>query len=171
MTKPIRKIPTKHEEVILVCRKCLKKIGGGFGPDGDMRLDKAMRHELGLGRVVGADALSLEEINARIVELAARARDGALAPTDVAGGTFTVSNGGIHPVDITTAILNPPQCGILWIGRVRDRAVVLADGTIAARPTLQACLTFDHRAIDGGPAAAFLATLEALVADLPRLPS
>jgi predicted metal-binding protein len=50
MTKPIRRIPTKHEEVILVCRKCLKKIGGGFGPDGDMRLDKAMRRELRLGK-------------------------------------------------------------------------------------------------------------------------
>ena len=121
--------------------------------------------------VAGADRLSLEEVNARIVDLASRARDGSLMPADVAGGTFTVSNGGIHPVDITTAILNPPQCGILWIGRIRDRPVVVADGAIAARPTLQACLTFDHRAIDGGPAAAFLATLEALVADLPRLPS
>ena len=50
MTKPIRRIPTKHEEVILVCRKCLKKIGGGFGPNGDMRFDKAMRRELGLGK-------------------------------------------------------------------------------------------------------------------------
>ena len=87
------------------------------------------------------------------------------------GGTFTVSNGGIHPVDITTAILNPPQSGILWIGRIRDRPVVVGDGAIAVRPTLQACLTFDHRVIDGGPAAAFLATFEALVAGLPQLPS
>ena len=121
--------------------------------------------------VHGADLLSLEEINARITELALRAREGSLTPADVAGGTFTVSNGGIYPVDITTAILDPPQCGILWIGRIRDRPVVVGDGTIAVRPTLQACLTFDHRAVDGGPAAAFLATLEALVAGLPQLPS
>ena len=121
--------------------------------------------------VAGADRLSLEELNLRLVGLASRARDGSLAPGDLAGGTFTVSNGGIHPVDITTAILNPPQCGLLWIGRIRDRPVVDAAGAIVVRPTLQACLTFDHRAIDGGPAAAFLATLEALVADLPRLPS
>jgi pyruvate/2-oxoglutarate dehydrogenase complex dihydrolipoamide acyltransferase (E2) component len=121
--------------------------------------------------VASADRLSLEELNLRLVELASRARDGSLAPGDVAGGTFTVSNGGIHPVDITTAILNPPQCGLLWIGRIRDRPVVDAAGAIVVRPTLQACLTFDHRAIDGGPAAAFLATLEALVAHLPRLPS
>jgi pyruvate dehydrogenase E2 component (dihydrolipoamide acetyltransferase) len=121
--------------------------------------------------VHGADLLTLEEVNARITDLALRTRAGSLAPADVVGGTFTVSNGGIYPVDLTTAILNPPQCGILWIGRIRDRPVVVADGTIAVRPTVQACLTFDHRAIDGGPAAAFLATLAGLVADLPRLPS
>ena len=121
--------------------------------------------------VPGADRLSIEEINARIEDLAARAREGKLTPDDLAGGTFTVSNGGIHPVDITTAILNPPQCGILWIGRIKDRPVVVDGGTIAVRPTLQACLTFDHRAVDGGPAAAFLGTFEALVAGLPRLPA
>ena len=121
--------------------------------------------------VVGADRLSLEEVNLRITELAGRARDGSLTPDEMANGTFTVSNGGIHPVDITTAILNPPQTGILWIGRVKDRPVVVGDGAIAVRPTLQACLTFDHRAVDGGPAAAFLATFETLVAALPELPS
>ena len=118
----------------------------------------------------GADLLSLEEINARIYDLAIRTREGSLEPADLAGGTFTVSNGGIYPVDITTAILNPPQCGILWIGRIRDRPVV-DDGAITVRPTLQACLTYDHRAIDGGPAAAFLAALEGFVAALPRLPA
>src|SRR5262249_16680542 len=113
--------------------------------------------------VTGADGLSIEEIDTRITELAERARDRALTPDDVSGSTFTVSNGGIHPVDITTAILNPPQAGLLWIGRIRERPVVLADGTIAARPTMQACLTFDHRAVDGGAAAAFLTTFEELV--------
>jgi pyruvate dehydrogenase E2 component (dihydrolipoamide acetyltransferase) len=121
--------------------------------------------------VHAADRLSLGEINARVAELAARARDGSLTPADVAGGTFTVSNGGVHHVDLTTAILNPPQCAILWIGRIRDRAVVVGDGIVAARPTLQACLTFDHRAIDGGPAAAFLTTLERLVAGLRERPA
>jgi pyruvate/2-oxoglutarate dehydrogenase complex dihydrolipoamide acyltransferase (E2) component len=121
--------------------------------------------------IAGADRLSVEEINTRIVELASRARESSLSPGELAGGTFTVSNGGIHPVDITTAILNPPQCGILWIGRIRDRAVVVGDGAIAVRPTLQACLTFDHRAVDGGPAAEFLATFESFIARLPELPS
>jgi pyruvate dehydrogenase E2 component (dihydrolipoamide acetyltransferase) len=121
--------------------------------------------------VAGADTLTLEAINERIADLAARTRSGSLEPADVAGGTFTVSNGGIYPVDITTAILNPPQSGILWIGRIRDRPMVVGNGEIAVRPTLQACLTYDHRAIDGGPAAAFLASLETLIAGLPTLPS
>jgi pyruvate/2-oxoglutarate dehydrogenase complex dihydrolipoamide acyltransferase (E2) component len=117
--------------------------------------------------VRGADRLSIEQINAQIDELVSHARAGTLSADDLAGGTFTVSNGGVHPVDLTTAILNPHQTGILWVGRIRDRPVVV-DAAIVVRPTLQACLTFDHRAVDGGPAAAFLGTLERLVADLPR---
>jgi pyruvate/2-oxoglutarate dehydrogenase complex dihydrolipoamide acyltransferase (E2) component len=117
--------------------------------------------------VHGADRLTLEQVDARVAELAGRARANALGPADVDGATFTVSNGGIHPVDLTTAIIAPPQTGILWVGRIRPRPVVLASSEIAARPTVQACLTYDHRAVDGGPAAAFLATLSSLVAGLP----
>lgn len=115
--------------------------------------------------VHAADRLPLTAIDARIADVAERARAGTLAPDDVAGATFTVSNGGIHDVDLTTAILDPPQVAILWIGRIRDRPVVAGDA-IAIRPTLQACLTFDHRAIDGGTAAAFLTTLGRRVAAL-----
>jgi pyruvate/2-oxoglutarate dehydrogenase complex dihydrolipoamide acyltransferase (E2) component len=117
--------------------------------------------------VHGTDRLSLPEIDARVQDLTARARGGALEAADVEGGTFTLSNSGSFPVDITTAIVNPPQSGILWIGRIRDRAVVV-DGEIAVRPTVQACLTFDHRVLDGAPAAEFLGTLERLVRDFPR---
>jgi pyruvate dehydrogenase E2 component (dihydrolipoamide acetyltransferase) len=121
--------------------------------------------------VQGADRLPLEELNGRIAALVERARSSSLTQDELADATFTVSNGGIHPVDITTAILNPPQCGILWVGRIKDRPVVVGDGAIAVRPTMQACLTFDHRAVDGAPAAAFLGTFEQLVAALPELPS
>src|SRR5207244_12862238 len=112
------------------------------------------------------DRLALAEVGERVARLAARARDGSLAPAELEGATFTLSNGGVHPVDITTAILVPPQSALLWLGRVRERPLVVG-GEIVARPTLQACLTYDHRAIDGGPAAGFLATLESLVAGLP----
>ena len=119
--------------------------------------------------VRGADQLSLEEMNHPDRRARRDVRAIARRPADdLEGATFTVSNGGIHPVDITTAILNPPQVGILWIGRIRERPIVTSDGRIAVRPTMQACLTFDHRAVDGGPAAAFLATLDSLVARLPE---
>ncbi len=121
--------------------------------------------------VPGADRLTVDEINGHIGALARASRDGTIGPDSLAGGTFTVSNGGIHPVDITTAVLNPPQVGIVWIGRIKDRPVVIEGGGIAVRPTMQACLTFDHRAVDGAPAAAFLGTFASLVAALPALPS
>jgi pyruvate/2-oxoglutarate dehydrogenase complex dihydrolipoamide acyltransferase (E2) component len=115
--------------------------------------------------VHGADRLSLDELHARCTELVEAARADRLAPEDVAGGTFTLSNAGIHPIDLTTAILNPPQSALLWLGRIRERPVAL-DGEVVVRPTVQACLTYDHRAVDGAPAAAFLGTLERLVGEL-----
>ncbi len=114
----------------------------------------------------GVDRLTIAEVNARMADLVGRARSSALTRDDLADGTFTVSNGGIYAVDITTAILNPPQCGVLWVGRIKDRPVVVGDGAIAVRPTMMACLTFDHRAVDGAPAAAFLGTLERLIGQI-----
>jgi pyruvate/2-oxoglutarate dehydrogenase complex dihydrolipoamide acyltransferase (E2) component len=105
--------------------------------------------------VRAADRLAIDELDARIGELVVRARERRSTPDDLGGATFTVSSSGANPVDLTTAILNPPQVGILWLGRIRLRALV-RDGAVVAAPTLQACLTYDHRAIDGAPAAAFL---------------
>jgi pyruvate dehydrogenase E2 component (dihydrolipoamide acetyltransferase) len=116
--------------------------------------------------VRGVDRLSIAEVNDRTARLVERARASALTLDDLADGTFTVSNGGIYPVDITTAILTPPQCGILWVGRIKERPVVVGEGAIAVRPTMMACLTFDHRAVDGAPAAAFLGTFERLIGEL-----
>jgi pyruvate dehydrogenase E2 component (dihydrolipoamide acetyltransferase) len=113
--------------------------------------------------VRAADSLSLEELDRAVADLTSRARDGTLSLPDVEGATFTLSNSGAAPVDITTAIINPPQCAILWLGRIRERAVV-HEGAVAARPTVHACLTYDHRIVDGVPAAEFLGS----VAELAR---
>ena len=118
-----------------------------------------------------AGGLEQDEIAMARREVVAKARDGRLSMADVTGGTFTISNLGMLGVDRFVAIVNPPQVGILWIGRIKERPVALEGGAIAVRPTMQLCLTFDHRAIDGGPAAAFLATLESLVASLPEVPN
>ena len=116
--------------------------------------------------VRGADTLALGELDARISDLTERARGGKLALPELDGGTFTLSNSGNARVDITTAILNPPQAAILWLGMIRERPVA-RDGAVVVRPTVQACLTYDHRIVDGVPAADFLGTLEELCATLP----
>ena len=103
----------------------------------------------------GADRLDLDALNARIGELVDRARAGRAGTADLTGATFTVSSSGASPVDLTTAILDPPQVGILWLGRIRPRPIV-REASVVVAPTLQACLTYDHRAVDGAPAARFL---------------
>jgi pyruvate/2-oxoglutarate dehydrogenase complex dihydrolipoamide acyltransferase (E2) component len=113
-----------------------------------------------------ADTLSLAEIDARVADLTERVRNATITLAEVEGGTFTLSNSGRATVDITTAILNPPQAAILWLGRIRERPVAI-ERAVVVRPTVQACLTYDHRVIDGVPAAAFLGTVEELVRAVP----
>jgi pyruvate dehydrogenase E2 component (dihydrolipoamide acetyltransferase) len=88
----------------------------------------------------------------------ARARAHALAPEDVAGGTFTISNLGPLGVDAFTAVVNPPQAGILAVGRIADR-VVAVDGVPAVQPTAILTLSLDHRVVDGAAGARFLESL------------
>lgn len=102
-----------------------------------------------------ADRAGLRELAARRQELAARARANRLNPADIAGGTFTVSNLGMAGVDAFTAIIVPPQAGILAVGRISDR-VVARGGEPAVRPMLTMTLSADHRVVDGARAAAFL---------------
>ena len=105
-----------------------------------------------------ADRKSLEKIREEAAALAARAREGQLRPDDLRGGTFTITNLGMHGVDAFTPIINPPQSAVLGIGRIAMRPVV-RDGQVVARYTAILSLTFDHRLVDGGPAARFLAAL------------
>ena len=104
----------------------------------------------------------------QVRELADRARNGKLGLDDFAGGTFTVTNLGGLGVDWFTPVLNPPQCAILGVGRVRQAAVV-ADRSIQFRDVATLVLTFDHRAIDGAPCARFLADLRARIEDPSQL--
>lgn len=103
-------------------------------------------------------------------ELADSAQAGTLAPDDFAHGTFTVTNLGGLGVDWFTPVLNPPQCAILGVGRVRSAAVVDGD-SIVARDMATLVLTFDHRVVDGAPCARLLGDLRALIeAPEPLLP-
>jgi len=120
-----------------------------------------------------ADAKHLAEIARESHDLATRARAGQAAYDEVTGGTFTITNLGSYGIDAFTPIINPPQVGILGMGRVVEKPVVY-QGEITKRSMLFLSLTFDHRVIDGAPAAAFLHTLKDhledpwwMVADLP----
>jgi pyruvate dehydrogenase E2 component (dihydrolipoamide acetyltransferase) len=112
-----------------------------------------------------ADALGLRELAARSRDLAGRARANRLALDDVQGGTFTVTSLGQLGVDFFTPIVNPPQVAILGIGRVFAK-LALRDGQVEERSALTLNLSFDHRAVDGAPAARFLKDVKRLL-ELP----
>jgi len=105
-----------------------------------------------------ADEKSLAQIGLEVRELAEKARSGELKAEDVRGGTFTVTNLGVFGIDLFKPIVNHPQVAILAFGKVAERPVV-RDGRVVARRTAWITLSFDHRAVDGGPAARFLKTV------------
>jgi pyruvate dehydrogenase E2 component (dihydrolipoamide acetyltransferase) len=120
----------------------------------------AVALEDGLIVPVIRDAASrpLAEIAQDRAELAAKAQAGTLSLDEVEGGTFTISNLGSFGADAFTPIVNPPQCAILGVGRIVDKPVAVA-GRVEVRPMGWLSLTFDHRIVDGAPAARFLQEL------------
>jgi pyruvate dehydrogenase E2 component (dihydrolipoamide acetyltransferase) len=127
-------------------------------PEVNVAIAIAIEDAVVAGVVHGADRLSLAQIGERRKELADRARAGKLRPADITGATFTISNLGMYQVDAFTAIIVPPQAGILAVGAIADR-VVAVNGTPAVRPMLTITLSCDHRVIDGARAAVFFADL------------
>lgn len=104
-----------------------------------------------------ADRLTVPQIAAESTRLIEAARAGRSQPDDLSGGTFTITNLGMFGVEGFTPIINLPECSILGVGRiVRKPVVVDDDDTVAVRPTMTVSLVFDHRVIDGAPAARFL---------------
>ena len=110
----------------------------------------------------GAERLRLAEIAAARADLVGRARDGKLAREDLEEGTFTISNLGMFRVERFTAVLNPPQAAIVAVGATEEKPIAL-DGEVVVRPMLTLTATFDHRAVDGAPAAEFLQTVKELL--------
>jgi 2-oxoglutarate dehydrogenase E2 component (dihydrolipoamide succinyltransferase) len=111
-----------------------------------------------------AEYLSLADIESRILEYSARAREGKLDLADLTGGTFTITNGGVFGSMLSTPILNPPQSAILGMHAIQDRPVVEA-GQIVIRPIMYLALTYDHRLVDGKSAVTFLKTIKELLED------
>ena len=115
-----------------------------------------------------ADTLGFAEIEKRIGEFGKRARDGALKLDELAGGSFTITNGGIYGSLMSTPILNPPQSGILGMHKIQDRPMAVA-GKIEIRPMMYIALSYDHRIVDGKEAVSFLVRVKESVEDPRRL--
>lgn len=118
--------------------------------------------------VRGADAVSLAGIEKAIAELARKARDGKIAVSDLQGGTFTITNGGVFGSLLSTPILNPPQSAILGMHTIQKRPVAV-DDQVVIRPMMYVALSYDHRLIDGRDAVSFLVRIKELVESPERL--
>jgi 2-oxoglutarate dehydrogenase E2 component (dihydrolipoamide succinyltransferase) len=115
-----------------------------------------------------AQAKSVAEIERTIGDFGARAKAGTLTMEDMAGGTFTISNGGVFGSLMSTPIINPPQSAVLGLHRIEDRPVV-RDGQIVIRPMMYLALSYDHRLIDGREAVTFLVAVKNAIEDPTRL--
>ena len=162
-------VPSINDFILYACARALKdfpSLNASFTEKGiqqhrDINIGVAVALDEGLVVPVirNADRLSLAELAAQSRELADKAQKKKLFPLDYEGGTFTVSNLGMLGVDSFTAIINPPQCAILAVGRVAPR-VVADDGMFAMKSIMTATLSADHRVIDGAIAARFLQELK-----------
>ncbi len=118
--------------------------------------------------VKNVDQMSFAEFEKTLAELADKAKSNTLALSDLAGGTFTISNGGVYGSLLSTPILNPPQVGILGLHKIEDRPVAVA-GKVEVRPMMYLALSYDHRLIDGREAVSFLVKVKQCIEDPARM--
>jgi pyruvate dehydrogenase E2 component (dihydrolipoamide acetyltransferase) len=112
--------------------------------------------------VRNAHAKGIVQISAEVREMAGRARDRKLTPEEYTGATFSVSNLGMFGIHEFTAIINPPEAGILAVGGIEDTPVVV-DGEVTIRPRMRITMSCDHRVIDGAQGSRFLQTLKGML--------
>jgi pyruvate dehydrogenase E2 component (dihydrolipoamide acetyltransferase) len=165
-------VPSINDFILHACARALQDFPSlnasfsvaGFKLHADIDLGMAVALEEGLVVPVirNADRLSLTELVARSRDLVDKTQKKKLLPVDYEGGTFTVSNLGMLGVDSFIAIINPPQCAILAVGRVAPR-VVAEDGMFAIKPVMTATLSADHRVVDGAIGARFLQNVKTLL--------
>ena len=115
-----------------------------------------------------AELMDFPDIEKTIGDFAKRARDGKLKPEELAGGTFTITNGGVFGSLFSTPIINPPQCGILGMHSIQERPVAV-NGQVVIRPMMYLALSYDHRLVDGREAVLFLARIKAVIENPARM--
>jgi len=112
--------------------------------------------------VKNADKMNHADIEKNIVGLGKKAKEGKLAMSDMQGGTFSITNGGIYGSLLSTPIINPPQSGILGMHNIVQRPIAIS-GEVVIRPMMYIALSYDHRIIDGGEAVTFLRRIKEMV--------
>ena len=115
-----------------------------------------------------ADMMTIGETETTIAQFGKKAKEGNLAISDMAGGTFTISNGGVYGSLMSSPILNPPQSGILGMHKIQKRPVAIGNN-IEIRPMMYLALSYDHRIIDGREAVSFLVRIKEIIEDPRRL--
>jgi 2-oxoglutarate dehydrogenase E2 component (dihydrolipoamide succinyltransferase) len=115
-----------------------------------------------------ADKLSFAELEQAIVDYVNKIKENRLALSDLEGGTFTITNGGVYGSLLSTPILNLPQSGILGMHKIEPRPVV-AEGQVLVRPMMYVALSYDHRIVDGRQAVTFLVRIKEFIEDPDRI--
>jgi pyruvate dehydrogenase E2 component (dihydrolipoamide acetyltransferase) len=164
--------PSYNDMLAKMCAIALRKfpyMNARLAPDavellGHVNIGLAVDTERGLLVPVAKDAdkLSLRQIGARYRELAEAAKNGRALPDDLTGGTFTITNLGMFDVDCFTPVINLPEACILGVGRIAP-AMMVKDGQGVVRQKMTLSLVFDHRVVDGAPAARFLQYIKDLI--------
>jgi pyruvate dehydrogenase E2 component (dihydrolipoamide acetyltransferase) len=131
-------------------------------PRANIAIAVAVPHGLVVPVITSCETKSIPEIAAARADLVERTRRGKLKAEDLENGTFTISNLGMYGVERFTAVLNPPQAGILAVGAIEERPVA-EDGDVVVRPRMDLTLTVDHRSVDGATASEFLRTVKAFL--------
>jgi pyruvate dehydrogenase E2 component (dihydrolipoamide acetyltransferase) len=165
-------VPSFNDMVVKACALALREYPRANGSYKDGRYELHARVNVGVAvaaqdalivpTVFDADRKSLGEIARATRELAGKVREGTIAPPDLSGGTFTVSNLGMYGITSFTAVINPPQAAILAVGAIEQRPVVV-DGEIVPRHRMAVTLACDHRILYGADAAQFLARIRDLL--------
>lgn len=128
----------------------------------NMGVAVAIENGLIVPNIKDAHAMSVVQIHEAVAALADKARNGKLVRDEYSGGTFTITNLGMYEIDEFTPIINPPEVGILGVGAIVDTPCAV-NGQVEIRPMLTLSLTYDHRIIDGAPAAEFLRYVKTLL--------
>ncbi len=133
------------------------------GSQANVGVAVAAGEELHVPVIRQAESKDILQIDRELASLAAKAQAGRLQLAELAGGTFTITNLGMYPVEEFTAVLNAPQLAILAAGRIRKELAVAEDESLRVRPVLTLTASFDHRAVNGAQGAAFLAEIKRIL--------